>query len=124
MQTILTEQTVYLLTWGKALVTLFTISVPHLIYSLLSYSMTLTVCPIQMPFNPFPALTAQSTAAQLLVICHVILSLGSRTQLLDSGTIPQHLRPVEGTTAPENRRSRTAPRCQYHRDTSRLSHLP
>jgi len=58
MQTILTEQTVYLLSWVKALVALVTISVPHLIYSLLSYSMTLTVRPIQMSFDLFPALTA------------------------------------------------------------------
>jgi hypothetical protein len=37
------KQTVYLLSWVKALVGLVTISVPRLIYSLLSYSMTLTV---------------------------------------------------------------------------------
>jgi lysophospholipid hydrolase len=42
----LTEQTVYLLSWVKALAALVTISVPHLIYSLLSYSMTLTVRPV------------------------------------------------------------------------------
>jgi lysophospholipid hydrolase len=43
---ILTERTVYLLSWVKALAALVTISIPHLIYSLLSYSMTLTVRPI------------------------------------------------------------------------------
>ncbi|KAI0304599.1 patatin-domain-containing protein [Russula brevipes] len=44
----------YLLSWVKTLAALVTISVPHLVYSLLSYSMTLTV-------------------PQLLVVCHVVL---------------------------------------------------
>ena len=45
--TILTRQTVYLLSWIKALAALITISVPRLIYFLLSYSLTLTVRPIR-----------------------------------------------------------------------------
>ena len=48
----LTGQTVYLLSWVKALAALVTISVPHLIYSLLSYSMTLTVCPAFILYSP------------------------------------------------------------------------
>jgi hypothetical protein len=48
----LTGQTVYLLSWVKALAALVTISVPHLIYSLLSYSMTLTVCPVLIIYSP------------------------------------------------------------------------
>jgi lysophospholipid hydrolase len=45
--TILTGRTVYLLSWIKALAALITISVPRLIYFLLSYSLTLTVRPIR-----------------------------------------------------------------------------
>ncbi len=45
--TVLTEYTVYLLSWIKDLAALITISVPRFIYFLLSYSFTLTVRPIQ-----------------------------------------------------------------------------
>jgi hypothetical protein len=57
------------------------------------------------------ALIARSTVAKLLVICHVILPLRCRTQLLDSIPIPQHLCSAERTTVTEIRRSRAAPRC-------------
>lgn len=68
-------------------------------------------------------LIVTSLAAQLLVICYVILSLHRRGELLDTISIPQHLRPAQRTPITEVRRPRTASRCQYHGDTSYIPQL-
>ena len=62
-------------------------------------------------------------SAELLVICNIILSLRRCGELLDTISIPQHLRSAQRTPIAEIRRSRTASRCQYDGDTSYISQL-
>jgi hypothetical protein len=68
-------------------------------------------------------LIVMSLSAELLVICNVILSFRRRDELLDTISIPQHLRSTERTAITEIRCPRTASRCQYHRDTTYISQL-
>ena len=57
---------VWLLKWFKSLVAFVTISIPRLIYSILSYSMTLTVSPVPTEFVTRTSQTLYSSTFGLL----------------------------------------------------------
>jgi hypothetical protein len=86
---------VWLLSWVKALVAFATITVPRLIYFILSYSLTLTVrstlSSSWSPLNRYHALPAQ-----LLVLRDALRALGDRPQLLDTISVSERLRTMEG----------------------------
>jgi hypothetical protein len=100
---------VWLLKWFKSLVAFVTISIPRLIYSILSYSMTLTVGCV---LTKSATRNLQPCIAQLLVFRNNVRPRCSGIQLLASIPLPQRVLRVPRTSPRQIGRTGTAPRRQ------------
>ena len=109
---------VWLLKWFKSLVAFITISIPRMIYSILSYSMTLTVSFIP---TEFPPSRLEPHTAQFLVLCNNVCARCGGIQLLASIPLSERILRVSRTSSREVRRTRVAPRRQHPRPTNYVS---
>lgn len=105
---------VWLLKWFKSLIAFVTISIPRLIYSILSYSMTLTVS-----YLPIESVThvLRLCIAQFLVFRDNVRTRCCGIQLLAPIPLPQHILRVPRTSPRQIGRTGTTPRRQQPRST-------
>ena len=89
-----------MLSWVKSFITFVTISVPRLIYFVLSYSMTLTV---SISFIIYWSNSDLPLLAELLVLCVPLRCISSRFELLDSLAVSQYLFTAQRTAARQTR---------------------